>query len=666
MRRLALVAFVALALSSTRARADEPTPDDGKENKEDKPDKPDKPADKPKAQGSVAVFDLRPTRSNGQTDLALLREAVKLTADLRDALAAQTDVPLVSPADVKAILGPLYRVTAFDCRENPACLQPLMRKLAKKGITRVVLGTYEVAADRVQLTLDGVTTSNGAFTTVELFETARGGELDADAAGKLVLKVAAVPGKNAPVVETTPPVDTGGDQTDELAPMAPPPPPPVPDRIQILGWARTETTVGLEKKTDDVLAAPYNQVESREQLYLAARYQRGKKFEATASGLLEFDVFDHRTAYQATVRELYLGGIWDHFDLRVGNQRIAWGKGDAISPNDIINPRDLRDPLITDTELRRIPTFAVRADIEGGSHALQIVIQPFFIPDGYDISGSNWSIIQPTTPEPIRGVFRLIDGLFDPSLHETGQKLFAQTSLPDRPSGGARYTYTGHNFDASLYYHFGYTSTPDVVINPMFAGAISMVDWRMATPTALAPVLGLLDMGIAPYTASFDRRHHVGLDGVTTVGPIAVKVDAAYETKAVFYQPDIESFVTGQTQGVLSLEYQTGEIGKLLLLEGIYTHLTHTPPPLIGYERDTYGAAMTARWTFADVIETELKAVFEIQPRTVVLIPQLAYRKHSNGFTVALGGLYIHGNGTSLGAYYTRNNAAYLTIKWPF
>lgn|GEM_PF-1093432 len=665
MRALAFAAFAALALASTRGYADDDTPD--KPDKPDQPAAPEKPAPPEKPAAQVAVFDLRPVRSNGQTDLALLREAVKLTADLRDALAAQTEVKIVSLADVKAILGPLYRVTAFDCRENPACLQPLVRKLAKKGITRVVLGTYEIAADRVQLTLDGVQTSNGAFTKVELFETARGGELDAEAAGKTMLSVAGVPGKNAPQETTTPPpTDAGGDQTDELAPMPPPPPPPVPDRIQILGWGRTETTLGLDKRGDDVLAAPYNKVESREQLYLAARYQRGKQFEAAASGLLEFDVFDRRTAYVASVRELYLGGIWDHFDLRVGNQRIAWGKGDAISPNDVVNPRDLRDPLLTDTELRRIPTFAVRADVESGSHALQIVVQPFFIPDGYEISGSNWSIIQPTTPEPIRGLFRLIDGLFDPSLHDPAQKLFAQTSLPDRPSGGARYTYTGHNFDASLYYHYGYTSTPEVKIDPRFAGAIAMVDWRTATPSTLAPVLGLLDMGIAPYSAAFDRRHHVGLDGVTTVGPIAIKLDAAYEDKAVFYQPDIESFVTGQTQGVLSLEYQTGEIGKLLLLEGVYTHLTHTPPELIGYKRDTYGAAMTARWTFGEVIEAELRAVFEVSPRTVVLIPQLAYRKHSNGFSVALGGLYLHGDASSLGDYYSRNNAAYLTIKWPF
>ncbi len=627
-----------------------------------------KPADKKPA---VAVFDLRPVRGT-QTELSLLKEAAKLSSELRDVLGEQTDARIVPISEVKQLLGPVFRVTVFDCHENPACLQPLMRKLAKAGIQRVVVGTYELSNNQIQLTLDGVETRTGAFTKVELFETARGGDLDRAEAGKKMVSAAGVLAKGGEAA-TPPgpgpdPVDTGGDTTDVLAPMPPPPPPQVPDRIQVLGWARSETAFGFAKQGNDVLAAPYNKVESRNQLYLAARYQRGKQYEATASGLLEFDVFDHRTAYQATVREMYIGGSWDGFALRIGNQRIAWGKGDAISPNDVVNPRDLRDPLLTDTELRRLPTFVVRADIESGPHALQLLFQPFFIPDGYDISGSNWSIIQPTTPESIRGLFRVINGFFDPTLHDPAQKLFAQTTLPTTPSSGARYTYTGHNFDASLYYHFGYNTTPTVVINPQFAGAIAAIDWRTATPTTLAPVLGLLDMGISPYSAAFTRRHHVGFDGVTTVGPIAVKIDAAYENKAVYYQPDIESFVTGQAQGVLSLEYQTGEIGKLLLLEGVYTHLMHTPPELglIGYKRDTYGTAMTARWTFFDVIEAELRAVFEIEPSTVVLQPQIAYRRRSNGFTVAAGALYLHGDPISLGDYYSRNNSAYVTIKYPF
>jgi Protein of unknown function (DUF1302) len=636
-------------------------------------------ADDPK----VAVFDLRPVTSGGQTDLAVLREAVRMSAQLRERLEAAGGVKVIGPDELKAILGPLYRVTTFDCREEPACLQPMMKKLAKKGIKRAIVGTYEKSGNRAQLTLQGVETKTGAFTKVEVFEAARDGGIDEDKATKVMASVAALkkaegpkpeePKPEEPKPEEPKPEEPTGDTTDVLTTdVPPPPPPPVPDRIQVLGWGRTHTAFGQNPPTPDPLAPPYDDVESRNALYLAARYQRSKTFEATASGVLEWDMFDQsstrRTSYEAALRELYVGIFRDGFDVRIGNQRIAWGKGDAVSPNDVLNPPDLRDPIFTDTELRRIPTFAVRADIEGGSNALQLVVQPFFVPARYEVYGSNWASIQPASPIPIRGLFRLATGLFDSSLHEPFQSLFAQTNLPDKPSAGVRYTYTGHKFDTSLYYHYGYNATPQVTLDPMFGQAIAMVDWTMANASTLKPVLDLLDAGVSPYTATFRRRHHVGIDGVTTVGPFAIKVDAAYENASVFYQPDLESFVSPSAEGVLSVEYQSGEIGKTVLVEGIYQKILNTPPMtgLIGYKQDSVGVAVLARWTVGEVIEGEVRAVLAAVPRTEIVQPQLAYKPRSGGLTVAVGGLYIHGEALSLGDYYGRNSCAYALIKYAF
>lgn len=634
----ALLAVVVLALLAVSARADD-TP--------------------------IAVLDLRPVRSNGQTDLAMLPEAVKLSSALRERLADVGQVKIVPLDDVKKLLGPLYRVSVFDCRENPACLQRMMRKLSKGGIKRVVLGTYEVAGERVLLTLHGVETKSGAFTKVELFEAIRGREPDEEGAGKVMLSVADVAPKGAPT-QPTQPEQPEGDQTDVLAPMPPPPPPPIPDRIQVLGWARVNTAIGLAPTPTDPLDAPYDRVTSHDQLFLAARYQRSKTYAATASGLLEWNVFDHRTIYEASLRELYVGAFWEHLDLRIGNQRIAWGKADAVSPNDVLNPRDLRDPILTDQELRRIPTFALRADLSADEHALQIVVQPFFVPDRYDIYGSNWAVVQPETPLPFRGFFHLLSQLFDPTLHDQVQQLFAQTRLPTLPSAGARYTYTGHDLDASLYYHYGYDTTPRVELAPDFANAIGMVDWTTATPSTLAPVLQLLDAGEKPFTATFVRRHHVGFDAVTTVGSFALKLDAAYETARVFYQPDLVSFVSPVAQGVATVEYQSGELGKVVLVEGIYQHLVDTPPPigLIGYKQDTYGAALLARWTFFEVIEAEVHAIALASPKTTILQPQLAYRARSGSLMFAIGALAVQGDAFSLGGYFDRNDYAYALVKY--
>jgi hypothetical protein len=631
----------------------------------------------------VAVFDLRPVTSGGQTELAALREAVRLTAQLRERLAAAGGVKVIGPDELKALLGPLYRVTTFDCREEPACLQPLMAKLAKKGIKRAIVGTYEKTGNRAQLTLHGVETKTGAFTKVELFEAARDGGIDEDKATKVMASVAALKAKpegkpeepkpEEPKPEEPKPEEPTGDTTDVLTTdVPPPPPPPVPDRIQVLGWGRSHTAIGQDTTTTDPIAPPYDQVESRNALYLAARYQRSKTFEATASGLLEWDMFDQtsarRTSYEAELRELYVGVFRDGFDLRIGNQRIAWGKGDAVSPNDVLNPPDLRDPIFTDTELRRIPTFAVRADIEGGANALQLVVQPFFVPARYDVYGTNWASIQPSSPVAIRGLFRLATQLFDPSLRNPFESLFAQTNLPTKPSAGVRYTYTGHKFDTSIYYHYGYNNTPQVKLDPTFGQTIAMIDWTMATAATLKPVLDLLDAGVSPYTATFLRRHHIGIDGVTTVGPFAIKLDAAYENASVFYQPDLESFVSPSAEGVLSIEYQSGEIGKTVLVEGIYQKIFDTPPMagLIGYKQDSAGVAVLARWTAAEVIEGEVRAILAAVPRTTIVQPQIAYKARSGGLTVAIGALYISGEPLSLGDYYGRNSCGYALLKYAF
>jgi hypothetical protein len=612
----------------------------------------------------IAVFDFRPVRSNGQTDLSLLRDSVKLSADLRDRLATAAPVHVVPPDEVKHVLGGLYRVNAFDCRESPPCLQPMMRKLAAAGIARAVIGTFELAGDRVQLTLHGIDTKTGAFTKVALLDAPRGGAVDDDAATKALREVAGVDEPQ----ETTEPAGSGGsgDQTDELVAMPPPPPPPLPDRIQVLGWARVQTALGLAKQSTDPLVPPYDRVVSHDQIFLAARYQRSNRYAATASGLLEWNVFDTRTAYAASLRELYVGAFWEHLDIRVGNQRIPWGKGDAISPNDVLNPRDLRDPLLCDPELRRIPTFAIRVDASAGTSALQLVVEPFFVPDRYDLYGSNWAVIQPSSPLAYRGFFGLLNGLFDPSLHDDVQQLFAQTSLPTLPSAGVHYTYTGHDLDASVYYQYGYSSTPRVTVDPAFASALSQVDWTTATPSTLAPVLQLLDAGIKPFTATFVRRNHVGVDGVTTVGPFALKLDAAYETRGVFYQPDFTSFTSPFAQAVGSIEYQSGELGKVVLLEAIYQHIFDSIPTegLLGYKADTAALSLLARWTFFDRIEVELRALEGALPQTTIVQPQLAYHTHSGSWTFAVGGLVMRGEAYSLGDYYSRNEYVYGLVKY--
>jgi hypothetical protein len=119
-------------------------------------------------------------------------------------------------------------------------------------------------------------------------------------------------------------------------------------------------------------------------------------------------------------------------------------------------------------------------------------------------------------------------------------------------------------------------------------------------------------------------------------------------------------------QAVTTVEYQSGELGKLVLVELIYQHIIDPLPPigLIGYKRDTVGVAAVARWTFFDVIEAEVRAVVAAMPRTAIVQPQLAYRARSGSVLLAIGALLLQGEAYSVGDYYGRNECVYGLVKY--
>ena len=57
--------------------------------------------------------------------------------------------------------------------------------------------------------------------------------------------------------------------------------------------------------------------------------------------------------------EAYVDVLSSRADLRVGIQKLAWGKLDGTPPTDVVNPRDFHDPLVEDFEERKIGIPAV-------------------------------------------------------------------------------------------------------------------------------------------------------------------------------------------------------------------------------------------------------------------------------------------------------------------
>jgi hypothetical protein len=517
-------------------------------------------------------------------------------------------------------------------------------------------------------------------------------------------------GSEAPAPSATagpplPPLPPQGDVVETIAPegsaaatpaLPPAPPaqnPDVPrDRTEFAGWAResiewTLAPNGAGQGTPSPYAVPHDRLISRTQLFARASYIRGRWFEATLSGVLGYsfreqspsgnEAFDGvdgqatRGDPQAELRELYIGLFSSHVDFRIGQQRVAWGRSDFASPNDVLNARDLRDPILTEAELRHVPTPLVRLDFDLGAVTLQLVGTPIFVPDVYDVYGTNWAAVQADAPAPIRGLFGSVSPLFDPTKQGAFDALVHDTQLPAMnfaaPSGGIRVAAATAGADFDFYYHYGFDSTPAVSVSPSFASFLGSEAFAAFHPSDLTPVLQALDMGVQPFTAAYVRRHHIGLDAATVAGPFALRLDAAYDTQRVYYRAaDLTSLVSPTFSGVASVEYQTGDIDRVILVEAIYTHIVDAlDEAILGYDRDSIAVAGTLRWPLAGGWAIDLRGLAGIEPVSFVLQPAVRWKLNDALFLRA-GAVVLAGETDSIAWYYRDNTSAFVQGKYSF
>jgi hypothetical protein len=441
------------------------------------------------------------------------------------------------------------------------------------------------------------------------------------------------------------------------------------ERTTVAGWAResmewTLTSSGYRDAAPDAAEVPHDRLISRTQLYLRASHVHGRWFEATVSGVLGYSLREEGPSGTATfdgvngqatsgdpqmdLRDLYVGFYSRYVDFRIGQQRVAWGRADLQSPNDVLNARDLRDPILTETELRHIPTPLLRLDFDLGAVNVQVVGTPVFVPDAYDVYGTNWSVIQQDSPSDVKTAFANVWPLVDPTKRAQFNTLVHDTELPasnwTAPSAGAKISTAFAGIDLDVYYHYGFDSTPYLSTG------------SSAFTTLLGPQI----------LATYVRRHHFGFDAAATAGPFVLRLDAAYDTQRVYYYELAFGSVASPTAaGVASIEYQTGDIDKVLLVEAIYNHLVDAPTNLLGYDRNSYAVTGTLRWPMGGGIAADLRGLVGIEPVSFALEPALRW-KLNDALFFKVGAVLLGGEERSLGWYYRHNTSVFLQAKYSF
>jgi hypothetical protein len=104
--------------------------------------------------------------------------------------------------------------------------------------------------------------------------------------------------------------------------------------------------------------------------------------------------YNKSESVEIQLREAYFDWYLDQSDLRIGKQKINWGRANGAFVANILSPLDLREFLTQDFSDLTLGVTAVNLNRYFGSNSLQLVFSPVFQQDRLPEPDSRWFPIQ--------------------------------------------------------------------------------------------------------------------------------------------------------------------------------------------------------------------------------------------------------------------------------
>jgi hypothetical protein len=442
------------------------------------------------------------------------------------------------------------------------------------------------------------------------------------------------------------------------------------------GWIRAALDVDMaHDRADGPTDIPEDSLELRHRMLLRMKVNYGAKYHGSITALVDhvvrerppegddtFLLFNGQSAsseLNTSIVEAYVGLSFWRMDIRGGMLRLAWGKSDYNSPNDVINPRDATNLLREELEILRLPVLALETTIDLRPMTVELVWQPLFRPDRLAYYGTDSAMIGPGAAAPVRGLVRFIQSQHDDTLTPMVQRVLMQTELPPSDprssSLGMRLGLQVHGVDFTLYYHYGWDVSPHVEIDPQVMGVLATVDWSTANLQTLAPLAQLIDSGVPLYSATFIRRHHVGADVVATLGSFSLRAELGLDERRLFYDSLFQAHIEPAVAAGVGFDYSKS-LYQSVSLDASYLFVGGGPEEFLFYNRHYAAVGGMARWgILRGNLVGELRGMIGIAPFSYVLRPQVTY-KITQSWWVTAGVVVLGGDSRSVGGLFDRND----------
>jgi hypothetical protein len=443
---------------------------------------------------------------------------------------------------------------------------------------------------------------------------------------------------------------------------------------------------------------------------LELRSRLGGPFEGGHPGVYNFVHTYQNRSPSLEVNEAYSDVELRHTDLRIGIQKLAWGRLDGLPPTDIVNPRDFHDPFVTEAEEAKIgvPALAGTYHFQPprgsgiGELRFSLLWLPFAVPPRLAEVEERWfpAALNPgKVVLPRRAVEltleRILDGgdvivpkdvpvpgTLETSNHRPPRRL-------DAGGIGGRLSGTWRGMDFSLSHYSGPETGPDVDLQT-----------RVILESFDLLPNGEADLKLRSRSVlrqAHDMMHMTGVDWASTLGPTTVRAEAAVfqdrlflrnardlispaalrrqlqdQSRELFEQPrnphidlrlpplfparDAVEWGIGMDYTVHSV-FALAQVTEIILLED-------APRLLIG-NPETRFVAVLRRPFLQDRVEVELRGVYAVERGGWFALPRVSWLIRDD-LRLRLGYLAIGGPKTSLFGQFGRNDEVVLQLRQSF
>jgi hypothetical protein len=439
-------------------------------------------------------------------------------------------------------------------------------------------------------------------------------------------------------------------------------------------------------------------------------FNGGPTIKAEKSGVYNWhQVFQNRSPvvdFEEFFFDLALGDL----DLRIGKQRVSWGKLDRFSPLDVVNAMAYIDPFLVEEAERRLGSPAVHAsywlpeDVLPSQSRFSLLWVPYFIPPRFsdarcevEAQGSSCDVERWFPPAALPpGVFEIPAGVIPLPGGAGNPRLVVPLGFSTRNDSpgfrlengsiGAGYSAWVRGADIGVHYFYGFDPQPAFRLT---ATAFGRPDAGPFNP------IGVTDLTATTTLAPVFRRVHVAGGNIAyAISDFTLRAEAAYVhgrpfardirdlvSNPLLLAPEIATALGALAQGAgsagvdlppsfavrnavewgASVDYLWS--GWLLLLQLNQTDVLANSVPLLIQDVETrlYLTVRKAFWK--DRFLTQLLGGHGFESDYSFVRPRLAYRL-TDHVTVEIGYLAIGGRRSSVIGQYKRNDQGWLRLEF--